>query len=194
MSFAATSVALERVKGLRIRLSAMDPHDGPVSAYKSAQQELHDAEVDYNYCLYFPVDEAFQPPPLSTARKFTPKRKGSRERRLRMWSMVEQCTREGTLQDLKEGKIRVSSAERLGQPSPAQRSASESSGGLEQTNGQRDLQRSTITDSSQIQILGQFALIGILPQRICISTNGIKLQKLKKRLGNSMVTSKHSPT
>lgn len=178
-------MALERVRGLRIRLSAMDPHDGPVSAYESAQQELHDAEVDYNYCLYFPVDEAFQPPPLSGARKFTPKKKGSRERRLRMWSMVEQCMREKTLQDLKEGKIRVSSAERLGQTSPAQRSASESSDGLEQTNGQRDLQRSTITDSTQIQILGQFALIGILPQRICISTNGIKLQKLKKRLGNS---------
>lgn len=127
MPFAATSVALERVEGLRIRLSAMDPHDGPVSAYKSAQQELHDAEVDYNYCLYFPCDEEFQPPPLSTARKLTPKGKSSRERRERMWNMIKQCMKEGTLQDFKEGKIRVSSAERLGQPSPSQNSDSERS-------------------------------------------------------------------
>lgn len=151
-------MALERVEGLRIRLSAMDPHDGPVSAYGSAQQELHDAEVDYNYCLYFPDDEAFQPPPLSTARKFTPKRKDSREHRLRLWSMVEQCMKEGTLQDLKEGKIHVSSAERFGQPSIGQSSAFESSDGSEQTNGQRDLQLSTTTDLNQIRIFGQPAL------------------------------------
>lgn len=155
MSSVATSVALERVEGLRIRLSAIGPHDGPISAYKSAQQELHDAEVDYNYCLYFPVDEAFQSPPLSTAREFTPKKKDRRERRVRMWSMIEQCMKDGTLQDLKEGEIRVSDA---GQQSPAQASAFESSDGLEQTDGQRDLQLSTVTGLKQIQILGQSAL------------------------------------
>lgn len=159
MSFSATSVALERVEGLRIRLSAMDPHDDPVSAYKSAQQELHDAEVDYNYCLYFPVDEAFLPPPRATARQFMPKRRSvNRERRLCMWSTVEQCMKEGTLQDLKKGKIRVSSAERLSQLSPALRNALESSDGLEQINGQRDLQLLTVTDVKQTQILGQSTL------------------------------------
>lgn len=151
-------MALERVEGLRDRLSGMDPLDGPVSAYKSAQQELHEAEVDYNYCLYFPVDEVFQPPPLSTAHKFTPKRKNGREHRLRIWGVVEQCMKEGTLQDLKEGKLRMSTAERLGQPSPGQKSAFESSDGLEQTYGQTTLQTSTVTDPKQIQILGQSAL------------------------------------
>ena len=156
-------MALERLEGLRVRLSAMNPHDGPISVYKSAQQELHDAEVDYNYCLYFPVDEAFQPPPLSTARKFAPKEQDSREYRLRMWSMVEQCMNEGTLQDLGVGKIRVRSAERLGRPTPGQESALESSDGSEQSNGQTDLQTSTVTDPEQIRILGQSPVEENLP-------------------------------
>ena len=143
-------MALERVKALRFRLSSMNPHDGPVSAYKLAQQELHDAEVDYNYCLYFPSDdEAFQSPPSSTVRKSIPKEKDSREYRLRLWSRVEQCMKEGTLQDLKEGKIRVGSVERLIQPSPAQ---------MTQANGQKDLPNSTATDLKQVQVLGQFNL------------------------------------
>lgn len=94
-------MALARVEGLRIRLSAMDPHDGPVSEYKSAEEELHDAEVDYNYCLYFPTDEDFQPPPVSAARKSTPKGTPISER-VRMWSAIEQCMKEGTLQNLRE--------------------------------------------------------------------------------------------
>ena len=128
----------------------MNPNDGPVSAYKSLQQELNDAEVDYNYCLYFPCNKAFQPPPMSTARKLTPKRK--KERRgstFRLWSMVEQCMKEGTLQDLKDGKIPMSSPGRLAQPLPAQ---------VEQIEGQGDLQISTATDPKQVQVLGQSAL------------------------------------
>lgn len=158
MSLAATKVALERVEGLRVRLSAMDPHDGPVSAYNSAQQELYDAEVDYNYCLYFPVDEAFQPAPVSTERESTPKRRASRELRFRMWSMIEKCMKQGTLQDLKEGRIRVNSAGCLGQPLPAQKTSLESSGGLEQNDNQKENQMSTVTDCEQIRILGQSAL------------------------------------
>lgn len=156
MSFTATSVALEKIEGLRIRLSTMHPHDGPVSAYKSTQQELQNAKVDYNYCLYFPADEPFQPPPHSTARNSTQKTNDKGEYSLRMWSMVEQCMKEGTLQDLKEGMVNVSSSERLGQLSPAQNSAFESSDGLEQTNSVDSLQKSTATttDAKQIRILG----------------------------------------
>ena len=132
--FAATSVALERVEGLRIQLSAMDPHDGPVSAYKSAKEELHNAEVDYNYCLYFPTDEEFHPPPVSAARNDTPKESDGRERTVRLWDMIEKCMKEGTLQDLKkEGEMGVSSHYGWGQ-----KSASEWYKGLEPTRGQSD--------------------------------------------------------
>ncbi len=140
-------MALERVEALRFRLSSMSSHDGPVSAYDSAQQELHDAEVDYNYCLYFPSEEEFQSPPLSTARKFPPKKMSkSRSYRLRLWNMVERCMKEGTLQDLKDGRIRVYNLERLDQLSPPQ---------VQQIEGQRDLEMSTATDLKQIQVHGQ---------------------------------------
>ena len=143
-------MALERLEAFRFRLSSMNPDDGPVSAYKSVQQEMNDAEVDYNYCLYFPSNTAFQPPPLATARKFTPKKKkGSKEFSLRLWSMVEQCMKDGTLQDLKDGKISVNSPERLIQPFPAE---------VDQIEGQGDLQISTATNPRQVQVLGQFAL------------------------------------
>ena len=138
-------MALERVESLRVRLSSMNLHDGPVSAYKSAQEELHNAEVDYNYCLCFPSDEAFQPPPPSTVRNSMPKKEDGREYRLRLWTMVEQSMKEGTLQALREGKIRVESAGRLDHQSPSQ---------LDQINGHRDLHDSTATDLEQVHIFG----------------------------------------
>ena len=144
MSFAAISVSLERFESLRVRLSSMNPHDGPVSAYKSAQEEVHNAEVDYNYCLYFPSDEAFLPPPSSTVRSSTPKKEDHREYRLRLWTMVEQSMKEGTLQALREGKIHVESAGRLDHQSPSQ---------SEQINGHGDLHNSTATDLKQVQVL-----------------------------------------
>ena len=132
--FAATSVALARVEGLRVRLSAMDPHDGPVSAYKTVEEELHNAEVDYNYCLYFPIDEEFHPPPVSAARNLKPKESNSRERRVRLWEMIEQRMKDGTLQDPnKERKIRVGSDSGWGQ-----KSASERYEGLDPPGGQID--------------------------------------------------------
>ena len=139
----------------------MNSHDGPVSAYDSAQQELHDAEVDYNYCLYFPSDEEFQSPPLSTARKFPPKRPSkSRNYRMRLWNLVERCMKEGTLQDLKDDELRVY----LNQPSPPQ---------VQQIEGQRDLQMATTTDLKQIQVLGQSTLKRAFPTHT--NTNAISL-------------------
>lgn len=138
-------MALERLEGLRVRLSSMNPHDGPISAYKSVQQEVHNAEVDYNYCLYFPSDEAFQPPPPSTVRNTTPKKEDGREYRLRLWTMVEHSMQEGTLQALREGKIRVESVGRSDYQSPTQ---------SEQIKTHGDLHGSTATDLEQVHILG----------------------------------------
>ena len=164
LSTVATSVALERLNALRFRLSSMSPHDGPVSAYQVAKEELHNAEVDYNYCLYFPSDEAFQSPPLPAARKSTPKKDNSKEYRSRLRSIVEQCMKEGTLHDLKDGKICVGNAERLDQQSPAQ---------MEQVDGEEEVQVLTATDPKQVQILGQFALKRTPPPQIQTSSNAM---------------------
>ena len=163
LSFVATRVALERVEGLRLRLSSMDPFDGPVSAYSAAQQELLKAEIDLNYCQFFPINHKFCPPPYPSTHNFKPMEIGSRkEYRCLLWNIVEQCMKEGTLQDLKDGKIPVGRAEYLKQTSPAQ---------TEQANGHKDLQLSAASDSKQVQVLGRFAPHRMLSWRIQEDTN-----------------------
>ena len=83
----ATQVALRRLEGFRHRLSILDPHDGPVSTYKAAESELHDAEVDYNYCLYFPVDEDFIRPPTRAERLVSTT---TQEKQIKLWDLVKQ--------------------------------------------------------------------------------------------------------
>ena len=171
-------MAFERVQGLRYRLSTLTPSDGPVSTYESAREELHDAEVDYNYCLYFPSDEAFLPPPLSAAHEITPKKKRSKaeDYRLCLWSIVEQCMKVGTLQDLKDGKIRVDSPDHLDQSSAVH---------MEQNDSQGDIQVAAATDLKQIQALGQSTLKPMLLPLIHTATNATGLQILMKPLENS---------
>ena len=101
----ATQVALTRLKGFRERLTGMDPHDGPVSAYQSARVELENAEVEYNYCLYFPINESFGSPPPMSARRGVMAITAKHERRVRIWNLIKKCMKEGTLQDLRDGKL-----------------------------------------------------------------------------------------
>lgn len=62
--------------------------------------------------------------------------------------------KKGTLQDLREGRIPVSSAERLGQPSPIQRSSFEtSSDGLEKTAERKSHERQTTSENDRAVIL-----------------------------------------
>ena len=96
-------MALRRLEGFRHRLSTLDPHDGPVSAYKAAESELHDAEVDYNYCLYYPVNVDFVRPPTKAKRQLstTPQ-----EKQVELWGLVEHYMKEGRpLDDIRDGRI-----------------------------------------------------------------------------------------
>ncbi|KAL2045272.1 hypothetical protein N7G274_002355 [Stereocaulon virgatum] len=101
----ATRIALERIDGYRRRLSAMNPHDGPVSAYESAQQELHAAEVDYNYCLFYPHRAPFLWPPTASARSHGRIQTAAQEKRQRFWQLTEICMKNGTLHELRNGKV-----------------------------------------------------------------------------------------
>lgn len=101
----ATKVALARLEGFRDRLARMDPHDGPASAYKAAQAEAEDAEVDYNYCLYYPLGPPFSPP---LPKLYVPKDgeiAATERKKYQLWEQTKECMQEGTLQDLKEGRI-----------------------------------------------------------------------------------------
>ena len=83
----------------------MDPHDGPISAYKAAKLELENAEVDYNYCLFYPLHEEFVPPPTTMTHEITKNSTKTQERRSQMWNLVKQCMKKGTLEALKTGKL-----------------------------------------------------------------------------------------
>ena len=96
-------MALRRLEGFRHRLSTLDPHDGPVSAYKVAESELHDAEVDYKYCLYYPINENFIRPPTKAKRQLSTT---TQEKQLELWDLVEHYMKEGRpLEDIRDGRI-----------------------------------------------------------------------------------------
>ena len=96
-------MALRRLEGFRHRLSTLDPHDGPVSAYKVAESELHDAEVDYKYCLYYPVNENFIRPPTKAKRQLSTT---TQEKQVELWDLVEHYMKEGRpLEDIRDGRI-----------------------------------------------------------------------------------------
>lgn len=83
----------------------MDPHDGLVSAYKAAQVELEKAEVDYNYCLYYPVGTPFSPPPRIIGDSDTTNQYIANHKAYEIWQQIKEYMKEGTLEDFKEGRI-----------------------------------------------------------------------------------------
>lgn len=90
----------------------MDPHHGPVSAYQAARVELENAEVDYNYCLYYPCNEVFRPPPAALGRQ--QKSNTATKERTRLWNVTKKCMREDTLQALKDGALTGNGTESQG--------------------------------------------------------------------------------
>lgn len=109
----AIQVALLRLEGFQDRLAGMDPHDGPISAYQVAQRERYNAEVDYNYCLYYPIHEDFRQPLHPKVRGSEAKASPTQQKRRQLWKQVEQCMKDGTLQDLQDGRINSVDAETL---------------------------------------------------------------------------------
>jgi len=108
----ATLIALEKLESIRLRNSSKGyrPHHKPVP--ESWQRELQDAEVTYNYCLYYPLNEKFHNPSgdkgrtngTTDAHKIN-KIASTKKKRVQIWNLVEQCMVDGTLQDLRDGKI-----------------------------------------------------------------------------------------
>lgn len=90
-------------KKLKKRLDASSPD---TSEYKQLQKEVHDAEIDVNYTIYHPLTEKYQSlfprqedagVEGTAARKLVTKKPA-------MWQVVQQCTAEGTLEALRDGK------------------------------------------------------------------------------------------
>lgn len=96
--------ALKRLKK-RLDASSLD-----TSEYKHLEKEVHDAEIDVNYTIYHPLTEKYQSlfprqedveGGETAARKLVAKKPA-------MWQRIEQCTVEGTLEALRDGKLATS--------------------------------------------------------------------------------------
>ena len=121
-------MALRRLEGFRHRLSILDTHDGPVSTYKAAESELHDAEVDYNYCLYYPVDEDFIRPPTRVERQVSTT---TQEKQITLWDLVEQGMKAGRrLEDIRDGRTVARSSNTPSSTDHDQEEDSASAGGV----------------------------------------------------------------
>lgn len=79
--------------------------------YEKMKKRVHETEVHLNYCKYFPVAEDYLP--LAFAKRGLNELnssnvdgiKASERRAAQIWKLVEQCTQDGNLQDLKDGRL-----------------------------------------------------------------------------------------
>jgi len=74
----------------------------------NALEALYEAEIEFNYCFYYPAHEQWRNPP-KVGQQGESIRSGTRtfEWRIKLRDLVGECMRDGTLQDLKDGKVRV---------------------------------------------------------------------------------------
>ena len=80
-------------------------------SYEKMKKRVHEAKIHLNYCKYFPVTEDYLPLVLAkkgmnelNSTKIDGKR-ASERRAAQIWKLVEQCTQDGNLQDLKDGRL-----------------------------------------------------------------------------------------
>ena len=91
-------------KQLKKRLDATSPD---TSEYKQLEQEVHRAEIDVNYTIYHPLTEKYRslfPRQEDTHGGETAARKMVTVKPA-IWNIVEQCTADGTLEALRDGKL-----------------------------------------------------------------------------------------
>lgn len=75
------------------------------------RQQVHDAEVDYNYTLYYPLDRKYvslwppHKPAADGSGEVRCSTTSSREEKDQMWKMVESCLENGTLAQLRSGAL-----------------------------------------------------------------------------------------
>ncbi|KAF4552983.1 putative rRNA-processing protein EFG1 [Elsinoe fawcettii] len=77
------------------------------------RQRVHRAEVDLNYALYWPLERAYVslwPRKGKEGEEDSKDEEGRGDRE--MWALVERCMKEGTLEDLREGRVEGCGVER----------------------------------------------------------------------------------
>ena len=95
--------ATRQLKKLRIRLEKGTSGSAETT---SLQSEVHAAEVDLNYTLFYPLDEKYISLfPRSGRGKIDTSTKQNSEKRPSLWKVVEQCMADESLEKLRDGKL-----------------------------------------------------------------------------------------
>lgn len=101
-----TGLALSRLEGFVARLKALNPGDNHVNI-DLAREEVHNAKVDYNYCLYYPIDKHWRPPPSAEKRDKLKIKSLTKPKQWRaaVWHLVEKSMESGELERVKDGRL-----------------------------------------------------------------------------------------
>ncbi|KAF2173350.1 hypothetical protein M409DRAFT_62873 [Zasmidium cellare ATCC 36951] len=77
------------------------------------RRKVEDAEVDLNYAMFFPLEREYVSLfPTRRGEEESEGREGERQGDVEMWALVKRCMKEGTLADLRGGRLSAS-GERL---------------------------------------------------------------------------------
>ncbi|KAL9128820.1 MAG: hypothetical protein Q9217_002573 [Psora testacea] len=92
------SRALKSLLEARTRLSN-------VKRVEAATEALHEVEIDFRWCQYYPLQDNWHAPPPPGARELSVGSSATRKARNRFRAVVEQSMKDGTLLDLRAGKL-----------------------------------------------------------------------------------------
>jgi len=105
--------ATRNLRKLRVRIAKAD-HGS--TEYQNLQNDIHNAEVDVNYALYHPLDEKYQSLYPRNGDVIGMTEDGTDHQRARkagttkpaVWKMIESSMTNGTLEALRDGRLRRS--------------------------------------------------------------------------------------
>jgi hypothetical protein len=74
---------------------------------EGGEEMVRDAETDLNYARFFPLHVDYVPlwPTRKGEKEVREVKLGEREGDLEMWELVRKCMEDGTLEDLREGRL-----------------------------------------------------------------------------------------
>ncbi|KXT02524.1 hypothetical protein AC578_4176 [Pseudocercospora eumusae] len=147
----------DRQKAERRLKKARKALEEAAEADAELQKQVEDCEVDVNYAMYYPLELDYVPLFPSKRKKDgeeteiagTDDKAVAREGDQEMWESVKKCMAEGTLQDLREGRLRAPGGEADQEESEPEISAKRNPGKQIRKNGRSKLQQSRKEDSDR---------------------------------------------
>lgn len=127
-SYPERQKATRALKKLRARLPSVQRNS---PEHEALEIQIHDAEVDLNYTLFYPLAEKYIGIFPCQERRTAQDAENvsgedaaqTRQPKPAMWTVVASCIEKGTLQALRDGKLQIRTVEAKALPSTAARTA-----------------------------------------------------------------------